>query len=1342
MASEPLRSRVSPERAVQVLRYTEEDARTRKFVASGFRIGGKRVLTAAHAIRGTKLYVVSGGVEYEAFELASDNEHRADFAVLEVPGAPFDDAPVRFVSIDRTAGGTLGSCWAIGFPWFQVRKGGGENPAEVRESVQVNGFIPLGTGLVEGTLDFEVQKAPLSRSRGTPWGGFSGSVVFHRDRTGTDCVVGVVSEHRQRAGSTLVLSPMGKAQNSNQWEEWRRHLKIPDETLPVIDGKSNPVGRYVEPVQSFKPEDGSHIDLAGSPAPVELLGRDETLSNARSWLDDGDSRVLAVTGMGGIGKSSLVAKLARDVAGEFDYVFWRSLFNAEPLEIVLEECLRHISGGAVVDLPQDEDEQFKVLLAELERQRCLVIVDNLETVLTPLGGGAYLPDRTRYGDLFELFATKTHKSHLVVTSREQPEGLVRLVEKGGAQLLRLDGLGSSAVEELLLSSKIDTTESELEQLVKNFGGNPLKLNIISGSIKDLYGGDTNAFLADNVSSFEKVELLLDSQFERLPGMERDLVYWLAVRREPVSVDQLEELIFPYRGRQNIMTAAKRLSDLSLLSSAGNGFFTSQPVVVDYATNRLVEKCVAEIVDEAPDLLCSHGLIQSTAPGHIRDAQARILLTPLLRASRERLGPRAFTRRLRALLSSIRRDEVESGSYAPANILHLLLESGADPSSFDLSGLTVREADLRGAQLSGADFTDASFERSRFTDNFGMVECVAVSNKRDVLAAGTGSGEVRVWNREKNALDAAFVEHEGAVNSVVFSADDRFLYSASDDRTVRVRDVRTSRCLQVLRDHAGAVIAVAAHPRMSSLASASHDHSVRLWSAESGECLAVFEGHENWVRDVSFLPSGSELVSCSLDGTVRVWDIEQGSQLAELSDGPETFWSVAVSPNGSLVAAGGYDGIVRVWDWRNQELRHVLRNHDKRVWSMGFWNDHLLTSASSDHTIRTWNLERNGRHSTFAGHELTVKSVALLTDEKQVISGSEDHTIRTWNFETRQGDVLFHGHEQPVRSVDFSPDGKLLVSAGDDTLIQIWDAESGERMRVFDGHGHWVQVAKFSPDGDQIVSAGEDSTVRLWDVETGAATHVYQGHSGWIAAASISPDSSLIASGGTHRKLWLWDTSTENARHAIDAYESAVGAIAFTSDGTRLVTGGHDHVDAVKVWDPIEGECLAVLSGHEGGVTGLVVTANDQFIVGVGADSLIHVWDLAHGELRSSLAGHSAELKALAAHPTDPIVASGGSDRTIRLWNVESGQCLSTMTGHTRNITSIAFSPDGTTLVSASIDGTIRFWRVDSAQVIRTLVPFRPYEGMKVSSATGISDTQAGALRALGAVGNPARRGRG
>ncbi|MEV5375000.1 NB-ARC domain-containing protein [Streptomyces nondiastaticus] len=1231
----------------------------------------------------------------------------------------------------------------IGFPLL-ARYG------DVPHVEQLRGQLPpLSTGPAGCyVLDQRVAPRASSSSGRRPWSGASGTAVFCRG-----LLVGVVvRDDREFDHRRLHALPVEGFIGLPDFAELvRRDTGTTPQLEPVNGSESSPDTGTREPTSvprqpsgNAASGDGPRVDLREAPEVPVIFGRGEEIETLRQWLREDDCRLVAVLGRGGMGKTTLAAHLAATLRDGFDVVFWRSLFNAQQLAEVLQAFVRHASNGEVTDLPDSLEERLLLVRQLLRDRRCLLVLDNAESLFE---GGAptaasYLPGLADYGALFDAVAAGGHRSCLLLTSREMPTEIIRLrSDSGPVRTMNLGGLSDKAGRHLMADRGLTSPVESWSALIERYSGNPLELKVVCDTVLRVFRGDVTAFLREDTGVVGGTHQLLVGQFGRMSSPEQAVMYWFAVRREPVTLGELERDVVPPATRRELIAALDSLTRRSMAGGYLPGSFATHPVILEFVSERLLDAMFREIVTGSPELFSRHALTLATARQYIREAQARTLVAPLVRRLLGTFGLPEVTRMLRDLLAAARRGGAgPSVGYTAANVLQIVLHLGLPPSDFDFSALTVREADLRGATLRDVDFTAARFERTLFTDTFGVIRGVAVSSDGAMVAAGTGSGDIRVWQLADARPTATWHEHSGTAWAVAFGNHDRILASAGADRTVRVWDLRTHRCVQVCHGPGDAVVDVACHPTEPLVAGAAHDNTGRVWNALTGRLLHTLQGHGNWVSGVAYAPDGETLVTCSLDGTVRVWDGGSGGCLRVLADErdeqPDSLWSVAVSPDGRSAAAGGFDGIIRVWELSTGALTHTLRAHADRVTGLAFDPaDGLLASASADRTVRVWDLVEGRRLETLAGHELGVSGTAFVPGIKQLVSGGDDQTVRVWDSDRGECLMVIRGHEQPVRAVVCAPDGGTIASAGDDTDIRLWTARAPHRARTLRGHQHWVQALAFSPDGRLLASTGDDRTVRLWDVAGGQCLHVLHGHTGWVADVAFSADGTRVASGGAHSKIRLWDAVTGQLITIIDAYDSSVGALAFSSDGLLLVSGGHDHRAQVKLWDAQTGEHLATLARHIGAVTSLAIAADSRRLVTSGVDGYVNVWDLGTSEQLHTLTGHGNRVSCVAVEPSGRLAASGGEDRTVHVWDLAEGRCVQVLRGHPGAVTSVDFSNDGKTLVSASTDGTVRLWEHVEGKAVGMLVPDRPYERMRLAGSYGLTDAQREALRRLGAVDN-------
>lgn len=262
---------------------------------------------------------------------------------------------------------------------------------------------------------------------------------------------------------------------------------------------------------------------------------------------------MALLGMGGMGKTSLSIKLAQQLQSDFKWVIWRSLRNAPPVQEILTELLKLLSNQQEIDYPETVEGKISRLLHYLRSQRCLLIFDNVETILqhNDKSKSSYIEGYEAYGEIFRQMGEIRHQSCLLLTSRDQPPE-VRLLE--GASLpvraFHLGGLQKTEAQELLqLKGNFQGSTKEWNRLIEGYAGNPLALKIIATTIQNLFDGSISDFLNQETFVFGNIRNLIDQQFERLSESEKTVIYWLAIYRDSASFSELRSDIFPrYRHR--------------------------------------------------------------------------------------------------------------------------------------------------------------------------------------------------------------------------------------------------------------------------------------------------------------------------------------------------------------------------------------------------------------------------------------------------------------------------------------------------------------------------------------------------------------------------------------------------------------------------------------------------------------------------------------------------------------------------------------------------------------------------------------------------------------------------
>ncbi len=163
-----------------------------------------------------------------------------------------------------------------------------------------------------------------------------------------------------------------------------------------------------------------------------FCGRNSELLTLEKWILSDSSqekqnqscRMISLEGISGVGKTSLAVKIAQQVQDQFDFLIWRSLRNSPSIEDILTQWIQFLSHQEKIINPSNLDDKIICLLHYLRISRCLLVLDNFESILqTGDPQGRYRDKHEGYGQLLRSIGETSHQSCLIITSREKPIGL-------------------------------------------------------------------------------------------------------------------------------------------------------------------------------------------------------------------------------------------------------------------------------------------------------------------------------------------------------------------------------------------------------------------------------------------------------------------------------------------------------------------------------------------------------------------------------------------------------------------------------------------------------------------------------------------------------------------------------------------------------------------------------------------------------------------------------------------------------------------------------------------------------------------------------------------------------
>mmetsp|Transcript_28437 Transcript_28437/g.50840 ORF Transcript_28437/g.50840 Transcript_28437/m.50840 type:complete len:449 (+) Transcript_28437:74-1420(+) len=206
-------------------------------------------------------------------------------------------------------------------------------------------------------------------------------------------------------------------------------------------------------------------------------------------------------------------------------------------------------------------------------------------------------------------------------------------------------------------------------------------------------------------------------------------------------------------------------------------------------------------------------------------------------------------------------------------------------------------------------------RNRFDcgGHFEQVLSVCLIEQRGLLASAGVDRVVRLWDPRapgKSSCIGKLSGHTGSVTALVPELDGSQLYSASLDKSMKIWDLASRRCVDTLLGHVSGISALDLYSKGRPL-SGGADKTVRSWKVDKDTHL-MFSRH-TYAVDAVCVADQDRFVSGSQDGSLMLWSSASKKPLATTSLG-EGKWvsSLSAIRRGNVFFSGSVDGTLRAW----------------------------------------------------------------------------------------------------------------------------------------------------------------------------------------------------------------------------------------------------------------------------------------------------------------------------------------------------------------------------------------------------------------------------------------------
>ncbi|XP_027565397.1 striatin-3 isoform X5 [Neopelma chrysocephalum] len=396
---------------------------------------------------------------------------------------------------------------------------------------------------------------------------------------------------------------------------------------------------------------------------------------------------------------------------------------------------------------------------------------------------------------------------------------------------------------------------------------------------------------------------------------------------------------------------------------------------------------------------------------------------------------------------------------------------------------------------------------------------------------------------------------------------------------------------------------------------------------AGEARSSGDGTE-WAEPITFPPGGGKsFIMGSDDVLLSVLGL---GDLADLTVTNDADYSYDLPAN--------KDAFRKTWN-----PKYTLRSHFDGVRALAFHPvEPVLVTASEDHTLKLWNLQKTvpAKKSasldvepiyTFRAHIGPVLSLAISSNGEQCFSGGVDATIQWWNmpspnvdpYDTYEPNVLagtLIAHTDAVWGLAYSGVKNHLLSCSADGTIRLWNPpEKIPCICTYNGekeHGIPTSVDFIGCDPAHMVASFNAGSTVIYDLETSQSVVMFssQIESGVQSNNHINkvvshPTLPVTITAHEDRHIKFFDNKTGKMIHSMVAHLDAVTSLAVDPNGIYLMSGSHDC--SIRLWNLDSKTCVQEITAHrkklDESIYDVAFHPSKAYIASAGADALAKVF---------------------------------------------------------------------------------------------------------------------------------------
>ena len=410
---------------------------------------------------------------------------------------------------------------------------------------------------------------------------------------------------------------------------------------------------------------------------------------------------------------------------------------------------------------------------------------------------------------------------------------------------------------------------------------------------------------------------------------------------------------------------------------------------------------------------------------------------------------------------------------------------------------------------------------------GYLRTCKYNTTGNLLVSAGDNSDICLWDAQRHKIIRRYeysswegphkkilkLGHSGIIRDCSFSADDKFLISAGDDKTLKLWDVKSGEMLHTFRGHISPVFICDFARDDRHVISTGHDGRLKKWDTKTflphyikirGQItnfdvfdhLMIFVAEDRfiYVRDIvggrllfrkpcinrprfcHFIMQKGKLkfVIGDKKGNISVYDFKS-QRLEKKIYIREELVDMKIDLQQQKLVAVGYEGTMTVYSLDDFSVLHTAKKFSCATFSCdGKWLFaaykkvcYIFSTTTFEYTTIEIAIGRS------------ISSLATNYDDSRLAVGMANHYVYLYDVKTRKQITILNGHDGPITDIVFNRRGDRIVSASEDCTIRMWNTK-GDQLLVLNAHTGYVTTCKFFAEDNTLISSGMDGRIIFWE----------------------------------------------------------------------------------------------------------------------------------------------------------------------------------------------------------------------------------------------------------------------